>query len=65
MKTVSKSKGSLERSEDSFVHLRVHSEYSISDGLIKLSQLADSAGGKGMPAVGLTDSGNLFKISFH
>ncbi|MAZ45251.1 MAG: DNA polymerase III subunit alpha [Gammaproteobacteria bacterium] len=56
----------MERPEDCFVHLRVHSEYSISDGLIKLSQLAGTTCRKGMPAVGLTDSGNLFGLmKFH
>ncbi len=45
-----------------FVHLRVHSEYSIADGLIKLGALADAARGLNMPAVALTDRSNLFGL---
>ena len=42
-----------------FVHLRVHSEYSIADGLISLEQLAHRAAELSMPAVALTDRSNL------
>ena len=42
-----------------FVHLRVHSEYSIADGLISLGQLARRAAELSMPAVALTDRSNL------
>ena len=45
-----------------FVHLRVHSEFSIADGLIKVQELAREAKRLGMPAVGLTDQGNLFGL---
>jgi DNA polymerase-3 subunit alpha len=45
-----------------FVHLRVHSEFSIADGLIKVRGLASAAHGHGMPAVGLTDRANLFGL---
>ena len=43
-----------------FIHLRVHSAYSLSEGAIKLPQLISLCEKHGMPAVGLTDSGNLF-----
>ena len=44
----------------SFVHLRVHSEYSISDGLVEVKALAGRIAALGMPAVALTDHSNLF-----
>src|SRR3954469_24543171 len=43
-----------------FVHLRVHSAYSLSEGAIKLKDLVKLAAKKGMPAVAITDTGNLF-----
>lgn len=43
-----------------FVHLRVHSAYSLSEGAIKIDALAARAAELGMPAVALTDSNNLF-----
>jgi len=45
-----------------FVHLRVHSEFSIADGLIKVRQLASAVHELGMPAVALTDRTNLFGL---
>ena len=45
-----------------FVHLRVHSEYSIVDGLVKVEDLVDRAVALGMPAVALTDRCNLFAL---
>ena len=38
-----------------FAHLAVHSEYSVSDGLIRVKELAARAAELGMPAVALTD----------
>ena len=43
-----------------FVHLHVHSQYSLLDGAIKLDQLFERARALNMPAVALTDHGNLF-----
>src|SRR3712207_4785934 len=43
-----------------FVHLHVHSSYSLSEGAIKAEKLASLAKEAGMPAVALTDSANLF-----
>ncbi|MGH6958944.1 MAG: PHP domain-containing protein, partial [Dongiaceae bacterium] len=43
-----------------FVHLRVHSAYSLSEGAIKLKQLIALCKAQAMPAVAVTDSGNLF-----
>ena len=45
-----------------FVHLVVHSEFSVNDGLIKVRDLAARAAALGMPAVALTDRGNLFGL---
>jgi len=43
-----------------FVHLRVHSAYSLSEGAIKLKQLVKLCQTMAMPAVGIADTGNLF-----
>ena len=45
---------------DSFVHLHVHTEYSMLDGAARLGHLAARAAELGMPAVAMTDHGNLF-----
>jgi DNA polymerase III subunit alpha len=45
---------------DSFVHLHVHTEFSLLDGMIRTSDLAARAAALGMPAVAMTDHGNLF-----
>jgi DNA polymerase-3 subunit alpha len=45
-----------------FVHLRLHSEYSLVDGLVRVDELVDSVAALGMPAVALTDFGNLFGL---
>ena len=43
-----------------FVHLRVHSAYSLSEGAIKIKQLVELCRRHAMPAVAIADSGNLF-----
>ncbi len=45
-----------------FVHLRVHSEYSVADGLVRIHELARVCAERNMPAVALTDRGNLFGL---
>ncbi|HSP41839.1 MAG TPA: PHP domain-containing protein, partial [Luteolibacter sp.] len=45
---------------DSFVHLHVHTEFSLLDGMIRTKDLARRAAELGMPAVAMTDHGNLF-----
>ncbi len=47
-------------SGDSFVHLHVHTEYSMLDGAARLTQLTERAAELGMPAVAMTDHGNVF-----
>ncbi len=43
-----------------FIHLHNHSDYSLLDGASKVDQLVETALALGMPAVALTDHGNLF-----
>ena len=45
---------------DSFVHLHLHSQYSLLDGSIKFDELIERAERHSMPAVACTDHGNLF-----
>ncbi len=45
---------------ETFVHLHNHSEYSLLDGASKVERLVDCAVSMGMPAMALTDHGNLF-----
>jgi len=45
-----------------FVHLRLHSEYSVSDGIVRLDQAVSRAAADGMPALALTDLANLFGL---
>ncbi len=45
-----------------FVHLVVHSEFSITDGLVKVRDLATQVAELNMPAVALTDRANLFGL---
>jgi len=43
-----------------FVHLRVHTAYSLSEGAIRIDELAARCRDERMPAVAMTDSNNLF-----
>ncbi|HUK05193.1 MAG TPA: PHP domain-containing protein, partial [Burkholderiales bacterium] len=43
-----------------FVHLRMHSEYSVTDGIVRLEDAVAKAKADGMPALALTDAGNVF-----
>jgi DNA polymerase-3 subunit alpha len=47
-------------SSDSFVHLHVHTEYSMLDGAARLDDLFAEASRLGMPALATTDHGNVF-----
>ena len=47
-------------SRDSFVHLHLHTEYSLLDGSIRMKELMKKAAEFKMPAVAMTDHGNLF-----
>ncbi|OWN02775.1 DNA polymerase III subunit alpha [Corynebacterium belfantii] len=46
--------------KSSFVHLHNHTEYSMLDGMAKVDMLAEEVVRQGMPAVGMTDHGNMF-----
>ena len=46
--------------KDNFVHLHVHSEYSLLDGAIRIKNLVNKAARLGMPAVALTDHGVMY-----
>ena len=39
----------------SFVHLRCHSEYSITDGIVRIDDYVEKASSENMPALALTD----------
>ncbi|GAA4353936.1 DNA polymerase III subunit alpha [Microbacterium rhizosphaerae] len=45
---------------DSFVHLHVHSEYSMLDGAARIGPMVQEAVAQGMPAIAVTDHGNTF-----
>jgi DNA polymerase-3 subunit alpha len=47
-------------SADSFVHLHLHTEYSMLDGASRIPDIMRKARDFGMPAVAMTDHGNLF-----
>ncbi|MGB3555923.1 MAG: DNA polymerase III subunit alpha [Jannaschia sp.] len=46
--------------EPRFIHLRLHTEYSLLEGAVRLKSLPDLVAGAGMPAVAVTDSNNMF-----
>ncbi len=45
-----------------FVHLRLHTEYSLLDGIVRVPELMAAVFAAGMPAVALTDQSNLFAM---
>jgi DNA polymerase III subunit alpha len=45
---------------DSFVHLHLHTEYSLLDGAVRIRDLMEKAVTYGMPAVAITDHGNMY-----
>jgi DNA polymerase-3 subunit alpha len=49
-------------SQPSFVHLRLHSEYSISDGMVRVEEAVATAKQDAMPALALTDLNNFFGL---
>ncbi len=48
--------------DPAFVHLRLHSEFSLADSIIKVKPLIARAAELGMPALALTDRANLFAL---
>jgi DNA polymerase-3 subunit alpha len=49
-------------SSPSFVHLRVHSEYSLVNGVVRIKPLVKAVAAGGMGAVAITDQSNLFAM---
>jgi len=47
---------------DSFTHLHVHTEFSMLDGASRLDELVGKAAAEGMPALGMTDHGNMYGV---
>ena len=47
---------------EDFVHLHLHSEYSLSDGIIRIEELLERSSELNFPAIGLTDICNLFGL---
>ena len=45
-----------------FIHLRLHTEYSLVDGALRIKPLIQTASEQGMPALALTDQSNLFAM---
>ena len=45
-----------------FIHLRMHSEYSVVDGIVRLDEVVAKAAAEEMPALALTDLCNLFGL---
>ena len=43
-----------------FVHLRLHSEFSVVDSIVRVDEAVEKAAADAMPALGLTDLGNVF-----
>src|SRR5688572_17381030 len=46
----------------SFIHLRLHSEFSIVDGIVRIEESVEAAAADGMPALALTDLANVFGL---
>ena len=45
-----------------FIHLRLHTEYSLLEGAVRLKKLPGMAAKVGMPAVAVTDTNNMFAV---
>src|SRR5512141_1890948 len=48
--------------DHNFVHLHVHTEYSLLDGLSRIDQLVERAKSLDMPAIAITDHGAMFGV---
>lgn len=47
---------------ESFVHLRLHTEFSVVDGIVRVGEAVKAAVGNKMPALAISDLGNLFGL---
>lgn len=59
-KSETKEKKSTIKTKSNFVHLHVHTHYSLLDGMCKIPKLLDRAVEYGMPAVAITDHGVMY-----
>jgi DNA polymerase-3 subunit alpha len=53
-------RGAFSTMTDSFVHLHLHTEYSMLDGASRIAEVVGAAARDGQPAVGITDHGNMY-----
>ena len=51
--------------EPQFIHLRVHSAYSLLEGAMKIPALMSRAAAMGFPAMAVTDTANMFLSLIH
>lgn len=49
-------------SEPKFIHLRVHTEFSLVDGIVRIKDMLRTVVERGMPAIAITDEVNLFGL---
>ena len=49
-------------SSSNFIHLKVHTEYSLCDGIVRIPELIEQSKNMSMPAVAMTDLMNLFGL---
>ncbi|MBZ2188389.1 DNA polymerase III subunit alpha [Alcanivorax sp. JB21] len=49
-------------SDPAFVHLRVHTDYSLADGVVRVKPLIKQCVAEGLPAIAVTDDSNLFGL---
>src|SRR5207237_1089139 len=47
---------------DSFVHLHLHTEFSMLDGAARIDDVMAAAAADGQPAIGITDHGNMYGV---
>jgi DNA polymerase-3 subunit alpha len=51
----------MSSADKNFVHLHVHTEYSMLDGAARVDELLTEVAAQGMPAIAITDHGNLLE----
>ncbi len=49
-------------SDPRFVHLRLHTDYSLVDGVVRVKELIKTCASQSIPAVAVTDDSNLFAM---
>ncbi|HLF40569.1 MAG TPA: PHP domain-containing protein, partial [Acidimicrobiia bacterium] len=47
---------------DPFVHLHLHTEFSMLDGAARIDAVMAAAAADGQPAIGITDHGNMYGV---